>query len=186
MTDTPIDFTEIVDDTLVVLLRQLDSIFASTSTIKIDLHNEITHSDTDDGTAERQTYNDMIENSMIGSLAKEISEEINFKDLNITNPNDLLNFDNLTNSNNVLGQIVSKVSSKIQNKIANGNLNQADLMGEAMNLMNVFQNNKTPGSDVFANLMREMSANVGSSTNNRAHSHKNNNRSQKQKHLKNA
>lgn len=77
----------------------------------------------------------MLENSQIGSLAKEISNEININELNLSNPEQLLDFRNLTNSNNVLGNIISKVSTKIQDKIQNGQLSQSDLVNEALSFV---------------------------------------------------
>jgi flagellin-specific chaperone FliS len=102
----------------------------------------------------------MFENSMIGSLAKEISEEINVKDLNIEDPSELLNFQNMTGSNNVLGSIVSKVSTKIQTKIQDGQLNQGDLISEAMSMIGMLNNfGGGAGSGGNNNLM-EMMANI--------------------------
>jgi hypothetical protein len=77
----------------------------------------------------------MLENSKIGSLAKEISNEINIGDLNISSPEQLLDFSNFTSSNNVLGNIISKVSDKIQNKISNGEISQTDLVNEALSFV---------------------------------------------------
>ena len=97
----------------------------------------------------------LFENSMIGSLAKEISEEINIADLDIKDPAELLKYENMTDSNNVLGSIVHKVSSKIQNKIASGNLKQSDLISEAMSLMGML-NTSGATSSLFNNVMNEM------------------------------
>jgi hypothetical protein len=101
----------------------------------------------------------MFENSMIGNLAKEISEEINVKDLNVENPAELLNFESLVSgSNNVLGNIVSKVSTKIQSKIANGELNQTDLIGEAMNLITMLN---TSAGGANAGMFNDLMSNIG-------------------------
>lgn len=109
----------------------------------------------------------MFENSMIGNLAKEISEEINVKDLNVSDPSELLNFQNLTNSNNVLGNIVSKVSSKIQSKIEDGKLNQSDLINEAMSMIGMLNNFGGAGGSGGAgggnNHLMEMMANISKS-----------------------
>jgi hypothetical protein len=101
----------------------------------------------------------MFENSMIGNLAKEISEEINVKDLNVENPAELLNFESLVSgSNNVLGNIVSKVSTKIQSKIASGELNQTDLIGEAMNLITMLN---TSAGGANAGMFNDLMSNIG-------------------------
>ncbi len=102
----------------------------------------------------------MFENSMIGSLAKEISEEINVKDLNIEDPSELLNFQNMSGSNNVLGSIVSKVSNKIQTKIQDGQLNQSDLISEAMSMIGMLNNFGGPGGSGGNNNLMEMMANI--------------------------
>lgn len=87
----------------------------------------------------------MFENSKIGGLAKEISEEINLADLNISNPAELLDLRNLTSSNNVLGNIVSKVSEKIQTKISNGSLSQTELVNEAMSFIGMLNSGDGAG-----------------------------------------
>jgi hypothetical protein len=103
----------------------------------------------------------MFENSMIGSLAKEISEEINVKDLNIEDPSELLNFQNMTGTNNVLGDIVSKVSSKIQTKIQDGKLNQSDLISEAMSMIGMLNNfGGAGGAGGVNNGLMDMMANI--------------------------
>ena len=94
----------------------------------------------------------MLENSKIGSLAKEISEEINFKDLNLQSPEQLLDFSNLGSSNNVLGSIIGKVSSSIQSKIQNGQLSQTDLVNEAMSLVGMMNGGGGAGN-IFSNPM---------------------------------
>lgn len=112
----------------------------------------------------------MLENSKIGSLAKEISEEINIKDLKIDSPEQLLDFKNLTGSNNVLGDIVTKVGSKIKNKIDKGELSQTDLVNEAMSFVGMINkgaggSSSTGGMDfmsmfnnpMFKDLMNNMS-----------------------------
>jgi hypothetical protein len=82
----------------------------------------------------------VFENSKIGNLAKEISSELDFSSLNIDKPEDVLNLANLSGSNNVLGNIVSKVSDKIQSKISSGELSQAELVGEAASLLGMLNN----------------------------------------------
>jgi hypothetical protein len=49
-----------------------------------------------------------------------------------------LNFADLTDSNSVFGSIVSKVGSKIQGKLASGELRHEELLGEAVNLLKAF------------------------------------------------
>jgi hypothetical protein len=117
---------DVLDDDLADVLKAL------VDTLKVDAKEE------------DNPIHAMFENSKIGSLAKEISEEINIADLNITNPEELLDLRNLTSSNNVLGNIVSKVSDKIQKKISNGSLSQTELINEAMSFIGML--NKDGGS----------------------------------------
>jgi hypothetical protein len=108
----------VLDDDLKSVLKQLVDINIS-ATPKTDDANPFS----------------MFDNTTIGDLAKEISSEIDISQLNIQNPEQLLDFSNLGSSNNILGNIVSKVSNKIQNKISSGELNQQDLMSEAMSFL---------------------------------------------------
>lgn len=81
---------------------------------------------------------DALQNTTIGSLAKEISEEIDLSKLNLEKPEELLNMANLANltsQDNVLGNIISKVGSKIQTKIASGELRHDQLLSEAFSFM---------------------------------------------------
>ena len=85
-----------------------------------------------------------LESSKIADLAKEISSEIDVSKLasaGSENPMDMLNFSNLADSNSVLGSIVSKVGTKIQNKLANGELKHEELLSEAMSLLKAFDTN---------------------------------------------
>lgn len=107
---------EIIDDEILALLKELRQTLKKPSQSSDDIFS-------------------MLEHSQIGSLAKEISNEINLGELNLSNPEQLLDFRNLTNSNNVLGNIISKVSTKIQDKIQNGQLSQTDLLNEAMSFV---------------------------------------------------
>lgn len=73
----------------------------------------------------------MLENTKIGNLAKEISEEIDISSLNIEKPEDLLNM----GQNGMLGNIISKVGQKIHQKMEKGELKHEDLMGEAVSML---------------------------------------------------
>lgn len=100
-----------------------------------------------------------VENSKIGKLAKEISEELDFS--SITNMDDISKF--MDPKNNFIGDIVSKVGTKIHSKLNNGDINQEDLLSEAFGLMNSF-GGKVPGNmgDIFNNpMMKNMLAGLG-------------------------
>jgi hypothetical protein len=94
-----------------------------------------------------------LQNTKIGELAKEISESIDVSKINIENPEDLLNIENMfSGSNNVLGDIIQTVGSKITDKINNGELNQEDLVQEALGMMG----NMNMGNNDFMSQMMNM------------------------------
>lgn len=101
-----------------------------------------------------------LEQSKIGKIAKEISDEIDIS--GIKKPEDMLNFSDP--KNNVIGDIVNKVGSKIHSKLSNGELKQEDLLSEAFGLLNSF-GGKIPGggnlSDILNNpMMKNMMSNM--------------------------
>jgi hypothetical protein len=75
-------------------------------------------------------------NSKIAKLAQEISKDIDVSGIDIQKPEDVVKLMDFSNGN-VLGDIISKVSTKIHDKIATGELKQEDLLGEAMSMMNL-------------------------------------------------
>ena len=76
-----------------------------------------------------------LENTKIGLLAKEISEEIDLSNVDVSDPSKLLNFSDFANQNSFMGKVVSKVGTKIQSKIQTGELKHEDLIKEAMSLL---------------------------------------------------
>ena len=145
---------EVLDDELNQYLVKLSSLLSTNSSSPSD---------------EESNIFGMLENSQIGSLAKEISSEIDIKDLNLENPAQLLDLTNLSNSNNVLGNIISKVSTKIQDKIENGQLSQADLVNEAMSFVGMMnKNGSSDMSNIFNNpLISELLGGIGKDKNTR-------------------
>ena len=73
--------------------------------------------------------------SKICDLAKEISNDIDVSNLKLESPEDITKLLDFSGSNNVMGDIFKKVSSKIHDKIASGELKQDELFGEAMSMM---------------------------------------------------
>jgi hypothetical protein len=98
-----------------------------------------------------------IANSKIGSLAKDISESINIDELNIKNPEDLLNMENMFSggSNNVFGNLIQKVGTAITDKIQSGELSQEELMTEAISMMGTLKNSE------HGNMMSQMMGMMG-------------------------
>ena len=130
------DFTDVLgdifDDDIKTMLSNIDSVFVK---------NKVTED------AANQAFSpENLMNTKLGSLAQEISKEIDLT--GIENPADLLNFSNLTSGNNVIGNIVSKVGSKIQQKLGTGELKQEDLISEAINMMSMMNKN---GVDIMSN-----------------------------------
>jgi hypothetical protein len=87
-----------------------------------------------------------LENSKIANLAKEITSEIDLSKLSIDKPEDISKLMDMSGDNNFLGNIVSKVSSKLTEKLSNGELKQEELMNEAMSVMGALNGNDGIGS----------------------------------------
>jgi hypothetical protein len=92
-----------------------------------------------------------LENSKIANLAKEITSEIDLSKLSIDKPEDISKLMDMSGDNNFLGNIVSKVSSKLTEKLNNGELKQEELMNEAMSVMGALN-----GGDGIAGLLKNM------------------------------
>lgn len=94
-----------------------------------------------------------IENSKIGSMAKEISQELNLNDLNIEKPEDVFKL----MQGDALGNIIGKVGNKINQKISSGELKHDELVSEAFSMMNQMGGN----NPILANLMKSMGSMKG-------------------------
>jgi len=76
-------------------------------------------------------------NSSLGSLAKEISEELKPEDLEeLKDPAKLLSSG--FSENGGIGKIIKSVGEKLQGKMENGKLNENKLMEEAQEMMQMF------------------------------------------------
>lgn len=142
-TDVTNELSEIMDDDIKQLLMNINKV---KYTIKME-----------------GGIDDIIGDSKIGNLAKEISDSINLDDLNIDNPNDLLDPSKLFNSENgnVLGNLVQQVGTSITDKLSSGEIKQDELISDAFNLMNKMQNgtaNNPILSDMFSNMMNNSSS----------------------------
>lgn len=104
-------------------------------------------------------------NGSIGNLAKEIAEEIDPSMINLDDPSALLkdllsgNFDQENDQTGIVN-LVKNITSKIQDKISNGDINQNDLFSEAQNVMSNFSNSGDSDmaglGSIFSNLMSNM------------------------------
>ena len=138
------ELSEILDDEVKILLININKV-----KVFVKLDNNI---------------DDLIGDSKIGNLAKEISESINLDDLNIDNPNDLLNPANLFGGEggNILGNLVQQVGSSITSKLNSGEIKQDELVKDAFSLMNKMQNGSA-NNPIINDMMNNMMNNRGSS-----------------------
>lgn len=103
---------------------------------------------------ELEGINDIFSNTGIGALAKEIAEGLNFEEMLGSNP-DLDGgeqsmesvMQNMMNPGNFMN-LFQNINSKVQEKIAKGDIDENMLTGEAQNLYGDFQNNP-----MFQNMM---------------------------------
>ena len=104
----------------------------------------------------------MLDNGLIGSLAKELAEDINLDDmnLNIDEKNDNVNdiFSNLISGDNPMKfmNLIQNVGQKIQTKLADGNIDQSKLVEEAQNMMGMLGNNNPMFDGLLKNAKKEM------------------------------
>ena len=113
---------DILDDDLRKLLMKMyvDRTTVKESVMKLD-------------TEDIDTGLEFLNNTRIGELAKEISSSIDMSKMNMENPEEMLNIDNLfSGSDNMLGDIIQTVGTKITQKIQNGEINQEELMGRGV------------------------------------------------------
>ena len=74
--------------------------------------------------------------SKICQIAKEVSEKIDLSKMKVESPEDIMKMmDFSKGGNNILGDIVSQVTSTISSKMSSGELKQDDLIKEAMSMM---------------------------------------------------
>ena len=132
------ELNDILDDDVKNLLLNINKF----KTTKINVDNNL---------------DELIGNSKIGNLAKEISDSINLDSLNLDNPEDLLNPANLFNSDtgNILGDLVKQVGSSITNKLSSGEIKQDELLNDAFSLMNRMQNS-TSDNPILGDMMNNM------------------------------
>ena len=99
----------------------------------------------------------LINNGLIGNLAKELAEDINLEDFNLNlndesaNVNDV--FSNLISGDNPMKfmNLIQNVGQKIQSKLSDGNLDQSKLVDEAQQMMGMLGNN----NPLFENLLNK-------------------------------
>jgi hypothetical protein len=113
---------------------------------------------------------DLLQNTKIGSLAKEISEEIDLSKLNLDKPEELLNPAAILSGgggNTVLTDIISKVGSKIHEKIDKGELKHEELMSEAFGMLGMLGKSGDSTAASFLNnpMFKDVMKNMGGAMN---------------------
>lgn len=141
------DVSDILDDDVKALLVNMFD--HSKKLKKSDVGGDATP--TDPGFQGLPDMFSKLENSKICSLAKEISQDIDLSGMDIKEPSDLMKMLDFSGSNNMLGSMIQKVSSKLNDKISSGDLKQEDLLGEAMMMMNMLNDGKNPLFSQLAN-----------------------------------
>ena len=144
---------DIIDDDLKNVLKRVydDRKSVDESIMKLDI------SDMDTGL-------EFLNNTKIGELAKEISSSIDMSKLTGDNAEEMLDINALmTGSNNMLGDIIQTVGSKITEKIQTGELNQDILMNEALSMMGNLNNNGH--GDMMTQMMGMMGSMMGNMDN---------------------
>ena len=109
---------------------------------------------------------ELINNGLIGNLAKELAEDINLDEFNLNidenseNVNDV--FSNLISGDNPMKfmNLIQNVGQKIQTKLSDGGLDQSKLVDEAQQMMGMLGNN----NPLFENLLGKAKQNAGSAS----------------------
>jgi hypothetical protein len=126
---------DIIDDDIRELVSKIKNV---KSDIKIDEAHAHAHAHAHSaGDSSSPAGNPMMQDNLICNLAKEISNEIDVTGLKVDKPEDVLKLMDFSSSNNLVGDIIKKVSGKIHDKINSGEIKQEELFGEAMNMMNM-------------------------------------------------
>jgi len=134
-----------------------------------------------------QINEELINNGLIGSLAKELAEDINLEDFNLNidensdNVNDV--FSNLISGDNPMKfmNLIQNVGQKIQTKLNDGGIDQSKLVDEAQQMMGMLGNN----NPLFENLLgrAQQNANATGNTSGGSGSHNNPTRDRLRKKL---
>ena len=128
---------------------------------KIKKINDNLKNDSDSGEkSDMGDINNVLENTTIGNLAKEITEDLNLDSMGEDDMGNFFKPDNMMN-------IFQKINSTLTEKIGNNEIDGNALLGEASNLMNgndmmsnmmgMFQNMQPPGSSTDGQAMPDLS-----------------------------
>lgn len=147
--DPSVELADIIDDDIKSLVSKIKVFDVVNDDIKID-------EAADTMPVPPKDFMESIENSKIANIAKEISKEIDISNINIEKPEDVAKLMDFSGSNNFLGNIVSKVSTKLTEKISSGEINQDDLLSEAMSMMGMLNGGGAGGVGGIADILKNM------------------------------
>lgn len=147
--DPTTELADIIDDDIKSLVSKIKVFDVVNEDIKID-------EAADTMPMPPTEFLESIENSKIANIAKEISKEIDISNISIEKPEDVAKLMDFSGSNNFLGNIVSKVSTKLTEKISSGEINQDDLLSEAMSMMGMLNGGGAGGAGGIADILKNM------------------------------
>jgi hypothetical protein len=104
---------------------------------------------------------DLLNNGLIGNLAKELAQDINLEDMDIGidesgDVNDI--FSKIMSGDNPMKfmNLIQNVGQKIQTKLSDGNIDQSKLVEEAQNMMGMLGNNNPVFDSLLKTAKKEM------------------------------
>ena len=125
---------DVSDDISTILQDDIQELLTKIKHVKIDDVPTVKPEDGGESNPFMNMFKGM-EDSKICNLAQEISNDIDVSNLKIDSSEDIMKLLDFSNSNNVMGDIIKKVSSKMHEKISNGEIKQEELLGEAISMM---------------------------------------------------
>lgn len=144
MNGEQVDMDEILDDAILKIMTRVEALRES---------GEVEEVNVQEGEGSDPLGLDFMRNTKIGELAEEITASI---DLGELKQEDMMNPEKLfSGDNNVLSGIIQSVGSTIQTKIEKGELNQEELLTEAMGMMGNLKN--SGHGDMMADMFKMMS-----------------------------
>lgn len=154
---------DIIDDDIKCILGHIHT-YGGKSTVQLEGATTASASTTGAGEGFDPTkLLESMNNSKIANLAKEISKDIDLSGINTDNPEEAIkNMFDFSGNNNMLGNIIQKVSTTLNDKISSGEFKHEDLISEAMSMMNMFggpgggANNPFAGNPLFNQIMKNM------------------------------
>ena len=94
-----------------------------------------------------------LENTKIGAIAKEIAADMDLSGINLSKPEDILK-----GNGDLIGKIVSNVSSKLEAKFKDGSIKHDELLSEAMSVIGGLGGEN---GNMFANIMKQLAGMAG-------------------------